>query len=353
MEFTARQIAEFLNGEVEGDPHIIVNDVSKIEEGKQGTLAFLANPKYEKYIYDTRASVVLVNMDFKPDRPVPCTLVRVADAYQAVAELLRLREKMEPVPSGIERDAYVDSRAQIGNEVYIGHFSVISAGAVIGNNARIYPHVFIGKNVVVGDSTVIYPGTRIYPECRIGSECTLHSGVVVGGDGFGFAPRSDSNYTKVPQVGNVIIEDHVEIGSNTTIDRAMIGSTILRKGVKLDNLIQVAHNVEIGENTVIAAQSGIAGSTKIGAGCMIGGQVGIIGHITIADGVKIAAQSGVGVSITDKDDIVQGSPAFHYGRYQRSYILYKKLPELYQQIRKLENEMDDMKRARSNTNTQG
>ncbi len=342
MEFSARQIADFLNGEIEGDPRATITDVSKIEDGKEGTLAFLANPKYEKYIYDTKASIVLVNREFKPSRPVSCTIIRVQDAYQSIASLLELREKMKPRPSGIEGSSYIDPLATMGENVYVGQFAVISSAAVIGNGVIIYPHVYVGKDVAIGDNTVLYPGARIYDRCQIGNNCTIHAGVVIGSDGFGFAPQTNSNYKKIPQVGNVIIEDNVEIGSNTTIDRAMIGSTIIRRGAKLDNLIQIAHNVEIGENTVIAAQCGIAGSTRIGANCMIGGQVGIIGHLKIADGVKIAAQSGVSMNI-EENETIQGSPAYQYGKYQRSYVLYKKLPELYRQILKLEQEIGKLK----------
>lgn len=343
MEFTAKQIAEYLKGEVEGDPEVIVNDVSKIEEGRRGTLAFLANPKYEKFIYSTGASIVLVNRDFKLSRKVPCTLVRVDDAYRAIAALLQLREKMRPVPAGVDENAFVDPSANTGRDVYIGHFSVISAGARIGDRVRIYPGAYVGENVVIGDDSVLYPGVKIYRDCIVGKGCTLHAGAVIGSDGFGFAPRSDKNYEKIPQTGNVIIEDSVEIGANTTIDRAMLGSTIISKGVKLDNLIQVAHSVEIGENTVIAAQTGIAGSSRIGRNCMIGGQVGIIGHLAIADGVRIAAQSGIGAGITDENDTVQGSPAFRYGQYQRSYVLFRKLPDIYRQISRLEAEVEKLK----------
>lgn len=345
MEFTAGQIAEYLKGKVDGDPEVKVNDVSRIEEGVAGTIAFLANPKYEKYIYNTGASIVLVNKEFKPLNPVQATLVRVDDAYRAIAALLQLREEMKPVPLGIEEGSYVDPDARIGDNVYIGQFSVISRGAVIGRNVRIYPQVYVGENVTIGDDTILHPGVKIYHECRIGSGCTLHAGVVIGSDGFGFAPQSDSNYKKIPQVGNVIIEDNVEVGSNSAIDRAMMGSTIIRKGVKLDNLIQVAHNVEIGENTVIAAQTGIAGSAKIGAGCMIGGQVGIVGHLTIADGVRIAAQSGVSSGIKQKNEVVQGSPAYQYGKYQRSYVLYRKLPEISRKLRDLEAEIEKLKKG--------
>ena len=343
MEFTAIQIAEFLNGQVDGDPGVIISDVSKIEDGKEGTLAFLANPKYEKYLYDTRASIVLVNKNFQPTGKVSCTLIRVDDAYQAIASLLQLREQLKPVPEGIEKNVAIDPAARIGTGVYIGHFAVISAGVVIGNKVQIHSQVYIGENVIIGNNTILHPGVKVYNDCRIGENCTIHAGVVIGSDGFGFAPQSDKNYKKIPQVGNVVLEDNVEVGSNTTIDRAMMGSTIIRKGVKLDNLIQIAHNVEIGANTVIAAQTGVAGSTKVGRGCMIGGQVGIVGHLTIADGVKIAAQSGIGVNINEENEIVQGSPAFQYGKYQRSYVLYKKLPELYRQVSKLESELGNLK----------
>jgi UDP-3-O-[3-hydroxymyristoyl] glucosamine N-acyltransferase len=343
MEFTAKQIADFLGGEVEGDPGAVVRDISRIESGKAGTLAFLSNPQYEKYIYDTQASIVLVNRPFKPARPVSCTLVRVNDAYQAIAQLLELREQLQPRPSGIDERAWIDPSAKTGNNIYAGQFSVVSAGSVIGDGVLIYPQVYIGENVEIGKNTVLYPGVKIYRDCRIGSNCRIHAGAVIGSDGFGFAPQSDRNYRKIPQVGNVIMEDNVEIGANVTIDRAMIGSTIIRRGVKLDNLIQIAHNVEIGENTVIAAQSGIAGSTRVGAGCMIGGQAGIIGHLQIADGVKIAAQSGIGTSIVEENAVVQGSPAFHYGKYQRSYVVFKKLPEIYRKIMELEQEIRELR----------
>jgi UDP-3-O-[3-hydroxymyristoyl] glucosamine N-acyltransferase len=348
MEFTARQIADFLGGEVEGNPEVVVNDFSKIEEGQTGTLSFLANPRYEKHLYSTRASIVIVNRGLILTQPVSCTLVRVEDAYRAIASLLELKQQMKPSPSGIDEKSHIHPSAVTGREVYIGPFSVISAGAVIGDGVIIHPQVYVGENVVIGNNTVLHPGVKIYHDCRIGEGCTLHAGVVIGGDGFGFAPQSDNNYKKIPQVGNVVLENNVEVGANTTIDRAMIGSTFIRKGVKLDNLIQVAHNVEIGENTVIAAQSGIAGSTRVGADCMIGGQVGIIGHITIADGVKIAAQSGVGTSVIDKNEIIQGSPAFQYGKYQRSYVLYKKLPEVVQRLNRMEQEIGELRKKLNN-----
>lgn len=335
MEFTAKQIAGFLDGKVEGDPDALVNNVSKIEEGKPGTLTFLANMKYQNYIYTTQATIALVDNDFIPTEPLSCTLIRVDDPYRCIAKLLALVEK-RPERSGIEPMAFVHEEATLGKDVYVGAFSYISRGAKIGNNVKIFPHVYVSEDVVINDDTWIYSGARIHNNCVIGSNCVIHSGVVIGGDGFGFAPVTGSDFAKIPQIGNVVIEDNVEIGSNTTIDRATIGSTFIRRGVKLDNLIQIAHNVEIGENTVIAAQSGISGSTKVGKNCMIGGQVGIIGHITIADGTKIAAQSGVTQTIHTPGTAVQGSPAYDVMPYQRSYVYFKKLPDLVERIRQLE-----------------
>ncbi|MFH0760903.1 MAG: UDP-3-O-(3-hydroxymyristoyl)glucosamine N-acyltransferase [Bacteroidota bacterium] len=336
MEFTASQIAGFLDGTVEGDPEARVNDVSRIEDSCPGSLSFLANMKYQTYLYKTTATVVLVRNDFVPSQPVPCTLVRVDDPYRSLARLLAMVEK-RPNRTGIEPMAFVHEEATLGKDVYVGAFSYISKKARIGNNVKIFPQVYISEEVVIGDNTWIYSGARIHNNSIIGSHCIIHSGVVIGGDGFGFAPVSGSDFTKVPQIGNVVIEDYVEIGSNTTIDRATIGSTIIRKGVKLDNLIQIAHNVEIGENTVIAAQTGVSGSTRIGKNCMIGGQVGIIGHITIADGTRIAAQSGLGQSIRETDTAVQGSPAFEVMPYQRAYVYFRKLPEIVDRLRRLES----------------
>jgi len=335
MEFTAKQIAGFLDGVVDGDPEALVNDVSKIEEGRPGTLTFLANLKYQHHIYSTRASVVLVNNEFEPTEPLKCTLVRVEDPYRCLAKLLALVEK-RPNRSGIEPMAFVHEEATLGTDVYVGAFSYISRGAKIGNNVKIFPQVYISEDVVIGDDTWIYAGAKIHNNSRIGSHCVIHSGVVIGGDGFGFAPVTGSDFAKVPQIGNVVLEDNVEIGTNTTIDRATIGSTIIRRGVKLDNLIQIAHNVEIGENTVIAAQTGISGSTKVGKNCMIGGQVGIIGHLNLADGTRIAAQSGVTQSIKIENTAVQGSPAYDVIPYQRSYVYFKKLPDLVERINLLE-----------------
>ncbi len=343
MEFTAAQIAQLLNGTVEGNANAVVSTVSKIEEGHNGALTFLANPKYTEFIYSTKATVVIVGNDFVAEKPVASTLIRVADAYGAFARLLDLYNANKHNKQGIEQPSFISPTAKIGQNVYIGAFCYIADGVVIDDNVKIYPNSYIGNNVKLGNNTLVHAGVRIYADCNIGANCTLHSGVIVGGDGFGFAPNSENNYNKVPQIGNVIIEDHVEVGANTTIDRATLGSTIIRKGVKLDNLIQVAHNVEIGENTVIAAQTGIAGSTKIGKNCMIGGQVGIIGHLTIADGTKIAAQSGIGNNITKQGEIMQGSPAFGVGDYRRAYVGFRKLPELMQRLAELEKQLAQLK----------
>lgn len=343
MEISARSLADLLNGDIAGNPDVKVNTISKIEEGREGALAFLANPLYEKYIYSTKASVVLVNRDFVPEKPVTTTLIWVDNAYEAFASVLEFYQNSLPKRIGIHSLAFVDETADVGKDVYLGPFVVIDKNAKIGDGAVILSHVYVGENVNIGCGTIINSGVRIYNHCEIGANCTIHSGVVIGSDGFGFAKTADSNRKKVPQIGNVIVEDNVEIGANTTIDRATIGSTILRKGVKLDNLIQIAHNVEIGENTVIASQSGVAGSTKIGKNCMIGGQVGILGHITIADEVKIAAQSGIGKTISKIGEIVQGSPAYDIKDYQKSYVLYKNLPKLNERISALEDEIRKLK----------
>ncbi len=344
MIFTARQIAGILNGTVEGNPDAQVSTVSKIEEGAPGSLSFLANPKYTDYIYTTKASAVIVGKDFKPQQPLNTTLIRVDDAYQSFAKLLEYYNKLNKDKKGREEQSYVSPSAKIGNNTYIGAFVYVGENAVIGDNTKLYPGTYIGDDVKVGANTTLFQGVKIYHGCVIGNDCTLHAGVVIGGDGFGFAPNAENNYSKVPQIGNVVIEDRVEIGANTTIDRATLGSTIIRKGVKLDNLIQIAHNVEIGENTVIAAQTGVAGSTKIGKNCMIGGQVGIIGHITIGDKVMIAAQSGIGSNLKD-GEIVQGSPAFGVGEYKRSYVVFRKLPELNAKIAELEKKLKELKQA--------
>ncbi len=339
MEFTAAQIAGMLDGKVEGREDALVNRLSKIEEGREGSLSFLANPLYTSFIYTTEASVVIVNRDFVPEQPLKCTLIRVENAYTAFARLLELYNQIKLNKTGISPQAYISESATIGQDVYIGAFAFIGDHAVIADHVKIYPQAYIGDNVQVGAHTTLFAGVKVYSDNVIGSHCTLHSGVVLGADGFGFAPQDDQNYKKVAQIGNVVIEDHVEIGANTTIDRATLGSTVIRKGVKLDNLIQIAHNVEVGENTVIASQAGIAGSTRIGRNVMIGGQVGIVGHITIADDVKIQAQSGINSSIKEKGAVVQGAPAYNIKDYLRSYVVFRKLPLLEERLRKLEHEI--------------
>jgi len=342
MNFTAALIAEYLKGTVEGNPEANVNDVTKIEEGKAGTLSFLANPKYEKYIYDTLSTIVIVNDDFKPQKEVTPTLIRVKNAYESFAALLRLYEQSKPQKSGISKLSSISESAKLGEELYVGDFTVISDNVSIGNRVQLYPQVYIGDNVSIGEGTIIHPGVKVYEGTIIGAHCVIHAGAIIGGDGFGFAPNQENNYEKVPQVGRVIIEDHVDVGANTTIDRATMGATILRKGVKIDNLIMIAHNVEVGENTVMAAQTGVSGSTKIGKNCMFGGQVGLIGHIEIADGVKIAAQSGIPKGIKDEGAVVQGSPALEFGHFQRSYVLFKNLPKLRNQLIDLEKKVAEL-----------
>lgn len=324
MEFSAKQIAQIIDGIVEGDENILVSNLSKIEEGTIGTLSFLANPAYTNYIYSTNASIVIVNKSFVLENPVKssCTLIRVENAYESFAKLLELYNQINTEKEGVEQPSFVSSNAKIGENFYVGAFAYIGQNVSIGNHVKIYPHVYIGDNCKIGNNTTLFSGVKIYHDCVIGNNCTIHASTVVGSDGFGFAPNNEGHvFTKVPQIGNVIIEDDVEIGSNSCIDRATLGSTILRKGVKLDNLVQIAHNVEIGENTVIAGLSGIAGSTKVGKNCMIGAQVGVAGHLRIANGVKIAGQSGIGSSIDKEGEILQGSPAFNIGEFKRSYVL--------------------------------
>lgn len=345
MEFTVAQIAAILGGEVEGNPDAVVNALAKIEEGKEKSLTFLANPAYTEYIYTTGATAAIVSKSFVAEKPISATLIRVENPYESFALLLETYNKIKHNKQGIEQPSFVSPTAVLGSEVYVGAFAYIGANVKIGNHVKIYPHVFIGDNTQIDDHTIIFSGVKIYSDCVVGKHCTFHSGVVVGGDGFGFAPNSENNYKKVPQIGNVIIEDHVEIGANTTVDRATLGSTIIKKGAKIDNLIQIAHNVEIGENTVIAAQTGVAGSTKIGSDCMIGGQVGIIGHLSIAKGTKIAAQSGIGNSIKNENEIWQGSPAFAIGDYKRSYVMFRKLPEMHDKLMALEKMMLEKNKA--------
>jgi UDP-3-O-[3-hydroxymyristoyl] glucosamine N-acyltransferase len=341
MEFSAAQIAALLGGTVEGDENAMVSNLSKIEEGVAGTLSFLANPKYTNYIYDTNASIVIVNNSLVLEKPLKptCTLIKVEDSYASFATLLEMYNQFKGNKTGIEQPSFISESAKHGSDCYIGAFAYIGNNVKIGDNVKIYPHVYIGDNCLIGDNTTLFSGVKIYHECKVGNNVTIHSNTVVGSDGFGFAPQDGKEFAKVPQIGNVIIEDNIEIGSNCSIDRATLGSTILRKGVKLDNLVQIAHNVEIGENTVIAGLSGVAGSTKVGKNCMIAAQVGIVGHIKIADGVKIAGQAGVGSSIEKENEIVQGSPSFSLGDFRRSYVLFKTLPKLSNRLNDLEKKL--------------
>lgn len=342
MQLSAKELATLLEGSIEGNPDVLVNRPGKIEEGQAGEITFLGNDKYEPYIYTTQASVVLVGKDFVPRQPVQATLIRVDNVYAALAFLLDkfgAQTATRTAGGGISPQASVHPEAKIGQGVSIGPCAVIEAGATIGDGAKISAQVFVGQGAVIGNDSLLYPGVRILHDCQVGARCILHANAVVGSDGFGFAPQPDGTYKKIAQIGNVVIEDDVEIGAGTTIDRASLGSTIIRKGVKLDNLIQVAHNVEIGENTVIAAQVGIAGSTKIGRNCRIAGQVGFIGHVTIADNTTIQAQSGVAQNVTESGTIICGYPAFAYRDYIRSHAVFKRLPELDKKIKQIEDKM--------------
>lgn len=343
MEFSAEQIAGILSGEVVGNPDVKVNSLSKIEEGKAGTLSFLANPKYEEHIYSTGASVCIVNKTFTPGKPLPetLTLVKVDDAYACFAKLLDFYNQMRQKPAKIEQPSFLAESAQTGEELYLGAFAYVGEQAKIGNNVKIYPNVYIGDNVTVGDNTIIYPGAAIYSDCVIGQNCIIHSGVIIGADGFGFAPNEAGEYQKVPQIGNVVLEDFVEIGSNSTIDRATLGSTIIRRGVKIDNLCQVAHNVEIGKNTAMAAQVGIAGSAKIGERVMIGGQAGIAGHLHIADETKIVAQSGIPGTVK-KAETLMGSPAISIDDFKKSYFGFRKLPFILNKIQEFDQKLKEL-----------
>ena len=344
MEFTASTIAGFLKGEIIGDPDVKVNTVAKIEEGQSGALSFLANPKYEHYIYVTKSSIVLVNRTFNPSAEVGATLIKVDNAYEAFASLLRLVDESRPRKKGIHPGAIIEPTARIGTDVFIGPFTYIGENCVIGDGCAIYPQVYIGDNTRVGNNCTINPGVKIYHECIIGEGCIIHAGSVIGSDGFGFAPQSDNEYMKIPQLGNVVLEDHVEIGANVTIDRATMGSTYIRKGVKLDNLIQIGHNVEVGENTVMAAQTGISGSTKIGRNCMFGGQVGLAGHIKIANGTKIGAQGGILGDVKEENTAIIGSPAIEVKNFLKSSVLFKRLPEMNAKIDSLEKELESLKK---------
>jgi len=337
MQFPAAQIALIVKGKIEGDPNTTVNSFGKIEEAKEGQLSFLANPKYEDYLYSTKASVIIVNENFEAKQPVNATLIRVPDAYTAFATLLsKYQEIKQQQLSGIQQPVFIAPTATYGQNVFIGAFAYLGENVVVGNNTKIYPNVYVGDNVTLGENSILHPGVKIYHDCKVGNNVIIHAGTVIGSDGFGFAPQADGSFIKVPQIGNVVIEDNVEIGSNTTIDRATIGSTLIKSGAKLDNLIQIAHNVEVGNSTVIAAQAGISGSTKIGNGVMIGGQAGLAGHLHVADGSKINAQAGLGKSLKTPNTAVTGSPAYEYNKAIRSQSMARNLPELEKRVKELE-----------------
>ncbi|HFA48951.1 MAG TPA: UDP-3-O-(3-hydroxymyristoyl)glucosamine N-acyltransferase [Bacteroidetes bacterium] len=340
MQITAKEIAEWLEGDLEGDAGALVDRPGKIEEGGEGTLTFLGNSKYEDFAYSTRSAVLLANKNFKPARPIAASaLIRVDDVYDAIRLLLGKFGAQKPSNGQVSEKSSIHPSVQLGEAVSIGIFTVVEEGSKIGGGTILHPQVFIGENVEIGEGCILYPGVKIYHDCKIGNHCILHANVVVGGDGFGFAPQEDGTFQKIPQIGNAVIEDHVEIGANTTIDRATMGSTLIRKGAKLDNLIMVAHNVEIGANTVVAAQAGIAGSSKIGMRCRIGGQAGFVGHIEVADGTQVQAQSGVASAIKEPGRAFYGSPAIPYKNYLRSYAVFKQLPDLYKKINDLEKKL--------------
>ena len=339
MNFTAQQIAGILEGDVIGDPEVEVSKLSKIEEGTKGSLTFLANPKYNSYIYSTKASITIVNKTFEPENDISTTLIKVDDAYQSFSKLLEYYNQVKMNKHGIEQPSFISESATLGSDIYVGAFSYIGDNVTLGNNVKVFPNAYIGDNVTIGDHTIVFSGAKIYSESVIGNHCVINSGVIIGADGFGFVPDDNGEYSKMPQIGNVIIEDYVDVGAATTIDRATLGSTIIRKGVKLDNQIQIAHNVEIGKNTVIAAQTGIAGSAKIGENCLIGGQVGIAGHITIGNNVRVQAQSGIGRHVKD-NEVLQGSPSFKFGDWSKSYVHFKNLPKIVKTINDLEKKVN-------------
>ncbi|WP_438963966.1 UDP-3-O-(3-hydroxymyristoyl)glucosamine N-acyltransferase [Winogradskyella sp.] len=339
MKFTAEQIAGILEGEVVGNPTVEVSELAKIEEGKEGTLTFLANPKYKPFIYSTKASITIVNADFETEEDLSTTLIKVDDAYGAFTKLLEYYNQIKLNKAGVEQPSHISDSAMLGDNCYVGAFAYIGDNVKLGDNVKIYPSAYVGDNVTISDNSIVFSGGKIYSECIIGKNCVINSGAIIGADGFGFAPNEKGEYSKVPQIGNVILEDFVDVGAGTTIDRATLGSTIIRRGVKLDNQIQIAHNVEIGKNTVIAAQTGVAGSTKIGENCQIGGQVGIVGHITIGNNVKIQAQSGIGRHVKD-NEVLQGSPALTYGDYNKSYVYFKNLPKIVKNINDLEKKVN-------------
>ena len=343
MQFTAKDIALMLNGTVEGDPLAAVSRLSKIEEAQPGALSFLANPKYDQYLYTTNASIVIINTGQQLTGPVNSTLIRVGNAYSAFTLLLEQYNTLKLQKSGIEQPSFIHPTARVGDGAYVGAFAYIGQGAKLGKNCKVYPNCYIADNVTLGDNVTLFPGVTIYFDCVVGNNVIIHSGAVIGSDGFGFAPNGDGSFNKIPQIGNVVIADNVEIGSNTTVDRATMGSTVIHAGAKIDNLVQIAHNVEIGENTVIAAQAGIAGSTKLESNVMLGGQVGIVGHITIAKGTQVQAQSGVSRAIKQEGQKWGGSPALLYGKNMRSNVVVSRLPELEKRVLELENIIKEMK----------
>lgn len=339
MKFTAQQIADILEGDVVGNSGIQVSKLSKIEEGVAGSLTFLANPKYTPHIYTTKASITIVNRTFKPENSIETTLIKVEDAYVAFSKILEYYNLVKINKSGIEQPSFISESSKYGENIYIGAFSYIGNNVVLGDNVKIFPNSYVGDNVTIGDNSILFAGAKIYSDCIIGTNCVINSGAIIGADGFGFAPNGNGTYSKIPQTGNVILENNVDVGAATTIDRATLGSTIIRSGVKLDNQIQIGHNVEVGKNTVIAAQSGIAGSSKIGENCQIGGQVGIAGHITIGDNVRIQAQSGIGRNVKD-NEVLQGSPALTLSDYNKSYVHFKNLPKIIKNINDLEKKVN-------------
>ncbi|MCD4770496.1 MAG: UDP-3-O-(3-hydroxymyristoyl)glucosamine N-acyltransferase [Bacteroidales bacterium] len=343
MKFNAKKIADYLNGEVEGDHNIEISTVARIEEGHRGALSFLSNMNYEKYIYTTKSSIVLVNRDFTPTSPLKATLIRVDNAYESFASLLQLYQDSIPGRKGIHKSAVIEDSAKIGEDIYIGAMAYIGENVVLGDRCSVYSHVSIENDTRIGEDSIFYSGVKVYHDSVIGKGCIIHAGSVIGSDGFGFAPSSANDYRKIPQVGNVILEDKVEVGANSVVDRATMGSTIIRKGVKIDNLVQIGHNVEIGENSVMAGQSGVAGSTKVGKNCMFGGQVGITGHVTIADGTKAAAQSGINSHIKKENTTVYGSPALEYRHFQKSYIVFRRLSELKDQVDLMAKEIKEIR----------
>lgn len=349
MEFTAEQIAGIIAGEITGNPNVTVSNLAKIEEGTSGTLSFLANPKYEEYIYTTGSSICIVNKTFQPSKPIPdtLTLIRVDDAYSCFARLLDFYDQLRKKAPVREEPHFIAKTASLGDDLYLGAFSYIGENVKIGNNVKIYPNCYIGDNVSIGDNTILFAGVKIYADCQIGQQCTLHSGVVIGADGFGFAPNEKGEFQRVPQIGNVILEDFVDVGANATIDRATMGSTIIRKGVKIDNLVQIAHNVEIGEHSAMAAQVGIAGSAKIGKHVMIGGQAGIAGHLHIADQTKIVAQSGI-PSTVKKAETLMGSPGIPIDDFKKSYFGFRKLPFILNKIQELDQKVKELNKDKAN-----